>query len=216
MTVRAVFFDVGETIVDETRLWEAWADWLGVPRLTFLAVAGGMIERNQHHLAVLEYFRPGFDLERERAARREAGQVFHLEKTDLYPDAIPAMEAVRDAGYFVGVAGNQPLAAEERLRSFGLPAEVIVSSERLGVEKPSLVFFSHLADLASLDPSEIAYVGDRVDNDIVPAKEAGMMAIFIRRGPWGHLHAKRPEVDRADATIESLSELIEAVRKFDD
>jgi FMN phosphatase YigB (HAD superfamily) len=215
MGVRAVFFDVGETIIDETRLWEAWADWLGVPRLTFMGVLGGMIERDQHHLTVLEHFRSGFDLAGERAARRAAGQAFHLEKMDLYPDAIPAMEALKLAGYFVGVAGNQPLAAEERLRSFGLPADVIVSSERLGVEKPSLAFFARLADLASLDPSEMAYVGDRLDNDVIPAREAGMKSIFIRRGPWGHLHGTRPEASRADATIDSLSQLIGALRPFD-
>jgi HAD superfamily hydrolase (TIGR01549 family) len=191
MTLRAVLFDVGETLVDETRLWEAWAEWLGIPHLTFMGVLGGLIERDQHHLAVLEHFRPGFDLERERAARREAGRASHLEKSDLYPDAIPSMEALKEAGFLVGVAGNQPLRAEECLRSFGLPADLIVSSERLGVEKPSLEFFRRVADLAGFHPEVCAYVGDRVDNDILPAREAGMVSIFIRRGPWGHLHASR-------------------------
>jgi FMN phosphatase YigB (HAD superfamily) len=54
---------------------------------------------------------------------------------------------------------------------------------------------------------EIAYVGDRLDNDVLPAKAAGMFAIFIRRGPWGYLHATRPEASEADARIESLLEL---------
>ena len=61
--VRAVFLDVGETLVDETRVWESWADWLGVPRFTFLAALGGIIERGEHHLQVFELFRPGFDLD---------------------------------------------------------------------------------------------------------------------------------------------------------
>jgi HAD superfamily hydrolase (TIGR01549 family) len=212
MTLRAVLFDVGETLVDETRLWEAWADWLGVPRLTFLGVLGGLIERDHHHLAVLEHFRPGFDLEKERLARREAGRAFHLKRSDLYADAVPSMLALKAAGLLVAVAGNQPLRAEERLRSFGLPADLIVSSERLGVEKPSLEFFRRVADLAGVRPSEAVYVGDRVDNDVIPAKEAGMVSIFIRRGPWGHLHAARPEAKLADATIESLSQLVEVLQ----
>jgi FMN phosphatase YigB (HAD superfamily) len=29
--IRAVFFDIGETLVDESRSWLGWADWLGVP-----------------------------------------------------------------------------------------------------------------------------------------------------------------------------------------
>ena len=38
--VRAVVFDLGETLVDETRVWGEWADTLGIPRLTFFAVLG--------------------------------------------------------------------------------------------------------------------------------------------------------------------------------
>ena len=49
MTVRAVVFDVGETLVDETRIWSAWADLLGVPRLTFFGVLGGVIARGGDH-----------------------------------------------------------------------------------------------------------------------------------------------------------------------
>ena len=33
--VRAVWFDVGETLIDESREYGTWADWLGVPRHTF-------------------------------------------------------------------------------------------------------------------------------------------------------------------------------------
>jgi hypothetical protein len=37
LLVRAVVFDVGETLVDETREYGAWADWLGAPRLRYSA-----------------------------------------------------------------------------------------------------------------------------------------------------------------------------------
>ena len=47
MNVRAVFFDVGETLVDESRMWGEWADWLGVPRFTFFAVLGAVIARGE-------------------------------------------------------------------------------------------------------------------------------------------------------------------------
>jgi hypothetical protein len=42
-SIGAVFFDVGETIIDETREYGKWADWLGVPRRTFSAVFGAVI-----------------------------------------------------------------------------------------------------------------------------------------------------------------------------
>jgi FMN phosphatase YigB (HAD superfamily) len=59
--------------------------------------------------------------------------------------------------------------------------------------------------------AQTAYVGDRLDNDVLPAKAAGMFAVFIKRGPWGHLHAHRPEVDQADATIHSLDQLLPVI-----
>lgn len=55
--------------------------------------------------------------------------------------------------------------------------------------------------LFAVAPACIAHVGDRLDNDIVPAKDAGMFTAFVRRGPWGHLHARRPEVEVADLRV---------------
>ncbi|HEX3868739.1 MAG TPA: hypothetical protein VHV78_18385 [Gemmatimonadaceae bacterium] len=47
--IRAAVFDVGETIVDETRPWGVWADCLGIPRFTFFAALGAVIARREHH-----------------------------------------------------------------------------------------------------------------------------------------------------------------------
>lgn len=205
MTVRAVFFDVGETLVDETRFWESWADWLRVSRLTFMGVLGGLIERGEDHRRVFEVL--GVDLEWERAARIAAGDPPRLNAADLYPDVRPALEQLREDGYLVGIGGNQPARAEAFLARLDLPVDFITTSDTLGVEKPSLEFFQRLAALAGVEPEHAVYVGDRVDNDVIPAKEAGMIAIFIRRGPWGSLHATRPGVELADARIDSLDEL---------
>jgi hypothetical protein len=58
-TDRAVFFDVGETIVDETREYGPWADWLGVPRHTFSAVFGAVIAQGGDYRDTFQYFRDG-------------------------------------------------------------------------------------------------------------------------------------------------------------
>ena len=58
-------------------------------------------------------------------------------------------------------------------------------------------------------------VGGRVDDDVLPAKAAGMLAVFIRRGPWGHLDAHRAEAAFADVRIDSLAELTMAPRSED-
>jgi FMN phosphatase YigB (HAD superfamily) len=58
-------------------------------------------------------------------------------------------------------------------------------------------------------PSEIAYVGDRLDNDIRPALAAGMLTVLVRRGPWGHIHGANPDAAQAQVRIDSLDELPE-------
>jgi FMN phosphatase YigB (HAD superfamily) len=126
VAVTAVVFDVGETLVDETRGRERVADSCGVPRFTLLALVG-----------------------------------------------------VREHLDFVG------------------------SSERWGVEKPAPELFDRVALEAGRSRTDIAYVGDRVDNDVLPAKRAGMVAVHIRRGPYGVLR----DGAAADARIESLDEL---------
>ncbi len=204
--IRAVVFDVGETLVDETRPWSEWADWLGIPRLTLFAVLGGVIARGQEHRGVFEVLRPGLDMAAESRRRREAGGSPWVMADDLYPDALPAFAALRAAGYLVGVAGNQPLETERVIASLGVPLDLVASSAGLGVEKPDLAFFERISEELRLPPTAIAYVGDRIDNDIGPALAAGMCAIFVRRGPWAYLQAL-DGVPAGAATIDSLLEL---------
>jgi HAD superfamily hydrolase (TIGR01509 family) len=207
VTVRAVVFDVGETLVDETRIWSAWADWLGVPRLTFMAVLGALIERGGDHLDPLRLFRPDIDVRAEFAKRREAGVPDDLRVEDLYPDAVPALRALIAAGYRVGIVGNQPSRAEAVFTGLGLSFDFVASSASWGLAKPDPAFFARIAAELELPPEEIAYVGDRLDNDVRPAAAAGMAAIFVRRGPWGWIQAGRSDPPEAAATIETLSEL---------
>lgn len=211
MIVRAVCFDIGETLVDETRGWGAWADWMGVPRLTFFAALGAVLERGEHHRRVFELLRPGFDFEAESRRRRAAGAEPRTGRDDLYPDAVPCLEALRARGYRVGLAGNQPELIEAELGELGLGVDWIASSQRWGVAKPSPEFFAKVAEAAALPAGEIAYVGDRLDNDVLPALAAGMVAVFLRRGPWGVVQAARPEARRAHLRLDSLAELPDAL-----
>jgi FMN phosphatase YigB (HAD superfamily) len=212
--IEVVFFDVGETLVDETRQWATWADWLGIPRLTFFAVLGGVIERGEHHRRVFELLRPGIDVAAERAARAAAGVFDGIDRTDFYPDVLPCLRVLREQGYKIGLAGNQPASAEQQLRAMELPVDFVASSAGWGVEKPSPEFFGRVAALAGVAPEAIAYVGDRVDNDVVPAAAAGMMSVFLRRGPWGYLQASWPEAARAHIRIDSLVELPVALNGY--
>ena len=138
---------------------------------------------------------------------RSAANLPSFSSADLYPDALPCLHALHQVGLVIGLAGNQPERAEEVMRTFEAPIDLVASSQRWGVEKPSAEFFERIAAELDRPPAEIAYVGDRLDNDVLPAKRSGMLAVFIRRGPWGHIHATWPEVADADHRIESLMEL---------
>src|SRR3954470_24289999 len=96
--IRSVVFDVGETLLDDTAEFGRWADWIGVPRHTFSAVLGAVTVQGRDNAETFQYFRPGFDLAKERALREDAGVGEQIRETDLYPDARPALAALRDRG----------------------------------------------------------------------------------------------------------------------
>jgi HAD superfamily hydrolase (TIGR01549 family) len=195
MTVRAVFFDVGETLVDEERYWRAVADEAGLGPHVVWAALGATIALGEEHWELWRH------LGVERPADAWDSVVYSTD--DLYPDAIECLERLRSAGLFVGIAGNQTAALEAWARSSELPVDVVTGSASLGVRKPDRGFFERLVDLAGAPASEVAYVGDRADNDARPAAAAGLIAFHLRRGPWGMLQATP---DGAIA-IDSLAEL---------
>ena len=133
---------------------------------------------------MFERFRPGFDIAAARRERAAASDVF-LAAQDLYPDAAPCLRELRARGYRIGIAGNQPKGAVAALEALDLAVDIVVSSASMGVEKPSPEFFARLLELAGVPAREIAYVGDRLDNDVLPARAAGMATVFLLRGPVG-------------------------------
>ena len=212
--VQAVVFDVGETLVNESRLWRLWAEWFRVPDHVMFALLGASIAHPEDHLQILELLRPGFDLELAREERRRLGNPDEFDAGDLYPDAVACLHALHRRGLRIGIAGNQPASAEQALESLGLPVDFVASSERWNVKKPAPAFFQKIIDELQLAAGAIAYVGDRLDNDILPARNAGMITVFIRRGPWGFLHARRPEMAQAHLRIENLGELPDALDRL--
>jgi HAD superfamily hydrolase (TIGR01549 family) len=214
MAIRLVVFDVGETLVDESRMWGDWADWLGVTRLAFFAALGAVIAARKHHSEVYALVRPGIDIARERQAREAQDTVTRIEARDLYPDAIPTLTRLRAMGLRIGLAGNQPVDAETQIHALGLAVDFVASSARWGVEKPDPAFFRRIVTESEVAPAEIAYVGDRLDNDVLPAVATGMFGIFVRRGPWGVIQASWPEAARAHLRLEALDELPEALERL--
>ena len=200
--VGAVFFDVGETLTNEGAFWGKVGRLAGVEPHVMWAGLGAAIVRREHHWRAYELL----GVERPEHS-------IGWDASELYPDVLPCLQQLRADGYFIGVAGNaggdlvDPL-----IEAAGMDVDLVASSLTLGVEKPAAAFFERLLAAAGVSADEAVYVGDRVDNDVVPAADAGMAAVFVRRGPWGYLQASWPEAARARAHIDSLAELPGVVR----
>lgn len=206
MTRRWFCFDIGEVLVDETRVWSTWADVLEIPRFTFMAVLGAAIAQGRDHQAT--FLRLGVrDWRRHEPAVQAA--FGGIQAVDLYPDALPALRALSQRGYGVAVIGNQPASREAELRALGVTPDVMVMSDTLGVHKPSQAFFAEVVRLLDAAPADIAYVGDRIDNDVVPAAKAGLQAVWLRRGPWAVVQSRA--VRGAGLEVDSLDELVRRV-----
>lgn len=197
--LRAVVFDVGETLVDESRAWSEHARAAGVTPFSLMAAIGSLISRGRDHREAWALL---------GVAPPELGP--DIRPDDLYPDALACLRAARASGLVVGVAGNQPRGAEAALRAAGVDVDFVAASATWGVAKPSLEFFRRVVAETRTCPGRVLYVGDRLDNDICPARAAGLRTAWLRRGPWAHLQQRDGDDARPDFEFGDLEQLTEA------
>ncbi len=195
--VEAVFLDVGETLVNEERYWQQVASAARLDVHVVLAALGVTIARGEEHGVLWEHL---------GVPRPESVASISYVEGDLYSDARPCLEALSGLGLRVGIAGNQSEVLERWTRAT-LPVALIGSSASWGVRKPDPAFFARMIAEAGCEPGTLAYVGDRVDNDVLPALAAGLVAVHVRRGPWGRIQ----ESPREAIAIDSLSQLPDAL-----
>lgn len=195
-----IFFDLGSTLIDETeaythRIRETVAD-------TDVSIA-------QFETVMRGFYAKGSD------GYKEALSFFHLQKTPWhsedehpYPDCITVLEALKSRGYRLGVIANQIPGTEERLKNRGILRffDVIAASAECGSAKPDPAIFLWALRKAGCKPCNAVMIGDRIDNDIHPAKALGMKTVRILTGPAA---VYRPSDDPSDAVVRSLSELLD-------
>jgi FMN phosphatase YigB (HAD superfamily) len=88
-----------------------------------------------------------------------------------------------------------------------LPTDMIATSAGWGLHKPDRRFFERIVSEVGWKPEEIAYVGDRIDNDVLPAAAVGLIPIHLIRGPWGWLQRDLPGVAVARGQIRGLGQV---------
>jgi FMN phosphatase YigB (HAD superfamily) len=91
---------------------------------------------------------------------------------------------------------------------------LITTSAELGVDKPSTDFFRKTLALSAFDPGAVLYVGDRLDNDVIPARSFGMKTALLERGPWGRNHVSWPDAALADFILRDLAGLPALLREI--
>lgn len=211
MSDRWVCLDVGETLVDETRVFHTWAQIFGLPDFTLMAVLGGSItdaERPEDWRRFFEMIKQPEWRDQQPAFEERYGA---LRADDLYPDAIRAIDSLKAAGYRIAITANQPARRHAELEALGIQVDAMGMSDAMGAAKPDRAFFDRTLELmGSPDPASVAYVGDRVDNDVLPALAVGMRAVWLRRGPWGMLQ-ELPDGTSPALTVHSLDELTERI-----
>ena len=200
MTVKWIFFDVGSTLVDETEAYNHRArEMLEGTNISFSAFDSKRIE-----LAKL-----GFD------GNSEAIKFFGLKKTPRhsedeipFDDALETLEYLKRKGFHLGIIANQSIGTTQRLAAWGLLKhfDVVGASAELGVAKPNRLIFEKAFEMAGCLPYESVMVGDRLDNDMIPAKSIGMKTVWIRKGLSTYQDPKLGK-NYADWVIDDLGEL---------
>ena len=82
----------------------------------------------------------------------------------------------------------------------------MAASAELGVAKPNKLIFERAFELAGCQPQNSVMVGDRLDNDIAPAKSLGMRTVWIRKGLSIYQNIELGK-NIADWVIDNLSDL---------
>lgn len=214
LSPHAVVFDVGEVLIDETRVWSTWASLIGVSPLTFASVLGAAIVQGEDHTSVFPHLAPNLDWEPLEDEHERLFQGF--KESDLYHDARQVLKELTNDGLLVVIAGNQPARRQAQLEALNLDARVIATSHGLGAEKPHPDFWDAVEELCSPVARErILYVGDRIDNDIEPAMLSGFLTCWLQRGPWGQLQ-ELPDDVHPDLVLEGLGELPRIIRDWRD
>lgn len=231
--VRAVFLDIGDTVMRPNPSWEAvyaiaFREF-GVD-IEIEALAAALRTAYHHGGWGME---GGFEPTEETSFRRSAAidaaaiaelgldpmpDAFFRRLSDLFlvtshwhvfPDAYPALEAMRDRGLTVGAVSNWVWQLPELLHALELVSkfDFIAASARIGFEKPHPRIFEWALEQAKIDPASVIHVGDHVNADVLGAQGVGIGAVLIdRRGRY-----RADEVPDGVPVITDLERLVELV-----
>lgn len=199
--IKWLFFDVGSTLVDETDCYNhRIQDAIAGTNITFE-------EFNEKRM-----FFSKQNLKGDIEALRFFGLTktpWHLEDEKLYDDTGSVLSSLCERGYNIGVIANQSAGTQKRLENWGLMKyiQLVIASAEEGVAKPDKRIFEIALERSMCSPNEAVMIGDRIDNDIIPAKKMGMATIWVKQG-YGKYWTITNESEKADFEVNNLTELL--------
>ena len=203
--MRVLFFDVGYTLVNEDAVWETRCrEQAETKEAKKLGLSAKDI---YHEIEIASITRkPQFRTLVDKYNFKEVAP-YRTELEKLYEEAPSVIKALAQK-YELGIIANQLDGLKERLEDFGLLNyfKYIISSWDIQVMKPDIRIFEYALDKANCIPQEACMIGDRLDNDILPAKSLGMKTAWIKQG-FGALQKPLSTSEEADDTIRNLSDL---------
>lgn len=201
--IKWIFFDVGSTLVDESKVYEK--------RMKIVAETANVSYEYVYQTA-LEFYKENKkgDLETIKLLNVKMPD-WSFEDEILYDETEECLRTLSKK-YNIGVIANQELGTEKRLKTLGILQYInlVIASAEEGIAKPDERIFEIALNRAICKPQHAVMVGDRIDNDIIPAKKLGMKTIWIRQG-FGKYWKKSTEREQADYEVNNLSEILEIV-----
>lgn len=194
-----IFFDLGATLVDESDVYKSRCDF---------AIKKSNIDPKVFMNRVCE------EAKTSPTPIGSAAKAFGV----VLPEWDNSLEKLYEASYRVvsglhekyklGIIANQSLGTQERIDKWGIGQffDVVVASAEAGCAKPDPKIFIMALHKAGCEPAEAIMVGDRLDNDIVPAKKLGMKTVWVRQG-YAVYQSIDNESKRPDYIVDSIEEL---------
>ncbi|BCP57983.1 haloacid dehalogenase [Streptococcus parasuis] len=200
-----IFFDLGSTLLDEEAAYGYYIDKC-VKKLESLDIE---VSSDSYKKKMVEYAHKSLDPIRatwQYFAPNEPPPLWTNEGVSLYPETIDALEKLSQ-NYRLGIIANQSSSVRELLKEWRTESyfQLIILSEEVGLSKPDSTIFKLALQKANTTANRIVYVGDRYDNDIVPAKSLGMRAVRILTG-MGRFAVEDMEW-KSDWQLHSIQEL---------
>jgi len=194
-----LFFDMGSTLIDEHLVYEhTFRDIAEYTNLDYQYVYEEALKFYKQNKKGDIELGINYNLPKRK---------WHTEDEILYKNVPQCLKILNDK-YKIGIIANQPLGTKSRLKKWKIIQyiDLIIASAEKNVSKPNPKIFEIALQKSQCRADKAIMIGDRIDNDIIPAKKIGMRTIWIKQG-FGSYWSITKDEEKADYVVNNIMEL---------